>query len=82
MKSKNLREAKKRTPPPIVVDQPDSTNSGHTLVPRADLSSDCRHARIATRAYEIYVNRGYRDDGALEDWLQAERELLNHDEPI
>ena len=33
--------------------------------------------RIAMRAYELYQARGSRDGSALEDWLKAERELLN-----
>lgn len=32
-------------------------------------------ARIATRAYELYQQRGSQDGYALEDWLQAEREI-------
>jgi hypothetical protein len=32
-------------------------------------------ARIAKRAYELYERRGYQDGYALEDWLQAEREI-------
>ena len=32
------------------------------------------HQRIATRAYEIYQRRIRQ--GALDDWLQAEREIL------
>jgi DUF2934 family protein len=39
-------------------------------------SFDDLHARITVRAYELYVERGYRDGGALEDWLDAEREVL------
>jgi Protein of unknown function (DUF2934) len=31
---------------------------------------------IARRAYEIYVARGKTDGGQVEDWIQAERELL------
>ena len=30
---------------------------------------------IQFRAYQIYVERGGADGSALEDWLQAEREL-------
>jgi len=37
------------------------------------LSAD---ARIAVRAYELYEQRGRQDGYALEDWLQAEREIL------
>jgi hypothetical protein len=36
------------------------------------LSAD---ARIAVRAYELYEQRGRQDGYALEDWLQAEREI-------
>ena len=34
------------------------------------------HERISERAYELYAQRGWREDGALEDWLDAEREIL------
>jgi len=33
-------------------------------------------ARIEGRAYELYVERGCREGCALEDWLDAEREML------
>ena len=45
--------------------QPDS--------PAPSLSEDL-HARISTRAREIYEQRTCQ--GALDDWLQAEREIL------
>jgi hypothetical protein len=45
--------------------QPDS--------PAPSLSEDL-HTRIATRACEIYEQRIRR--GALDDWLEAEREIL------
>ena len=32
---------------------------------------------IAKRAYELYSERGYRDGSALENWLEAEREILS-----
>jgi len=31
--------------------------------------------RIAARAYELYQSRGGTDGKALDDWLEAEREL-------
>ena len=31
--------------------------------------------RIAMRAYELYLARGGRDGAAMDDWLNAEREL-------
>lgn len=33
-------------------------------------------ARIEGRAYELYVERGCREGCALEDWFDAEREIL------
>ena len=34
------------------------------------------HAAVARRAYEIFQRRGGAPGRDLEDWLQAERELL------
>jgi len=36
---------------------------------------ESRMTRIARRAHEIYEARGGNDGKALEDWLQAEREI-------
>jgi len=33
--------------------------------------------RVAQRAYELYLARGGGDGQAIDDWLSAERELLN-----
>ncbi|MDH5626208.1 MAG: DUF2934 domain-containing protein [Nitrospira sp.] len=38
---------------------------------------DDLHIRIAQRAYELHAERGYRHDRALDDWLEAEREILD-----
>ena len=37
---------------------------------------DDLQARITNRAYERYVDHGYRQGRALDDWLDAEREIL------
>jgi Protein of unknown function (DUF2934) len=37
---------------------------------------DDLQARIAQRAYELHVERGYREGRALDDWLEAEREIF------
>jgi hypothetical protein len=42
---------------------------------RPDASAEPRITRIARRAHEIYEARGGADGKALEDWLQAEREI-------
>ena len=36
--------------------------------------------QIATRAYELYEQRGRRDGRAVQDWLEAERKIRK-DEP-
>lgn len=40
------------------------------------VSSDDVQARIADRAYALHAERGYRQGHALDDWLEAEREIL------
>jgi len=37
---------------------------------------DDLQVRIAQRAYELHAERGYRGGHALDDWLEAEREVL------
>src|SRR5207247_657279 len=37
-------------------------------------------ARIAERAYNLYEKRGHQAGQDLEDWLQAEREVLQQEE--
>jgi hypothetical protein len=41
----------------------------------ADRPSEARLTRIARRAHEIYEARGGEHGKAMEDWLQAEREV-------
>ena len=36
--------------------------------------------RIAQRAYELYLARGGTDGRAMDDWLSAERELIEGNE--
>lgn len=37
--------------------------------------ADWTHERIARRAYELYEQRGQQEGRALEDWINAERQL-------
>jgi hypothetical protein len=37
---------------------------------------DDSQVRIAKRAYDLYLERGSRSGYALDDWLDAEREIL------
>lgn len=45
--------------------------------PQASKSSPT-HEEIATRAYEIYLERGGAPGHEVEDWTRAERELLEN----
>lgn len=38
--------------------------------------SDELQERIAKRAYELYLERGCREGCDVEDWVDAEREIL------
>ncbi|MDP3090959.1 MAG: DUF2934 domain-containing protein [Nitrospira sp.] len=38
--------------------------------------SDELRERIAKRAYALYLERGCREGCAVEDWVDAEREIL------
>jgi len=40
-------------------------------IPIVELS----HEKIANRAYEIYVEKGYQQNQSEENWLQSEQEL-------
>lgn len=44
--------------------------------------SEGLRARIAKRAFELYVMRGHRECRALDDWLEAEREILSRLPPV
>lgn len=52
---------------------PARTAGTHTATPNSSKMQDL----IARRAYELYVQRGRQEGKALEDWLQAERQLVS-----
>ena len=77
---------------PSSVKKKDDKKSGvvisvQDLLPGSSISSRRKpafedlHALISNRAYELYVQRGCRDGHAQEDWLDAEREVLNREFP-
>jgi hypothetical protein len=45
-------------------------------------SADDLRARIAQRAYELHAERGYRQGHALEDWVEAERDILGQESAV
>lgn len=44
--------------------------------PAPATGEDGVQARIAVRAYEIYMDRGCQEGHELDDWLEAERDML------
>lgn len=82
MKSQKAKEAGAKKPLPIVVNQPDTAGSSSTRAHHARPSFDDLHVRITTRAYELFVERGCREGCAVEDWLDAEREIVSRAFPV
>lgn len=59
-----------------------SRKSPHRITVQPVAPCDDLHSRIQQRAYELYERRGYGHGSALEDWLQAEREILSQLPPV
>lgn len=82
MKSQKTHDVDARKPHPVV------GNHRGTAVPQQEPARHARpsfddlHARITTRAYELYVQRGCREGCAEEDWLEAEREIVSLEFPV
>ena len=77
MKSHTPSPAARRRPlrPVAVPTQDDQSVDNAAEASVAGLRNGSRMARIAERAHEIYERRGGEDGKALNDWLQAEREI-------
>jgi hypothetical protein len=80
MRSIGIRSIKpdRKTPAPQQQPTGPSAQKPHTLPLSA---RDDLHVLIAKRAYELYGERGYRSGSALDDWLDAEREILSQIPP-
>jgi hypothetical protein len=57
----------------------DPTEPDTAAEEREGLLRSWRRQEIRNRAYEIYLQRGGQSGYELEDWLQAERELVSAD---
>ena len=81
MKSASIRSPKpdRKTPAPQ-----QQTKGPPAQKPHAPPLSPCDNpqALIAKRAHELYSERGYRHGSALDDWLEAEREILSQIPPV
>lgn len=80
MKSVIIRSPKPDRKAPV----PQQQSTGPPVQkPHAPPLSPCDdlHVLIAKRAHELYSERGYRGGSALDDWLDAEREILSQFPP-
>ena len=57
--------------------QAESRSNENTVTTQPSEQFQDLHARISERAYALYEERGRGDGYALEDWLAAERQVLN-----
>jgi hypothetical protein len=76
MKTVHSHETKAKTPPVPVSKRREppsfpNTPSNPSMSPCEDL-----HGLISRRAYKHFSERGCLDGSALDDWLDAEREIL------
>ncbi len=77
MKAQTTQQYREKKPHTMQVNQTNLATSARKTGGAAQLAFDEIHARITARAYELYVKRGYPDGYHLEDWLEAERNILN-----
>lgn len=59
------------------------TNQTAKPQPLGESATDSNGLRdhIAAHAYGLYEERGFRQGGDLQDWLDAEREILSRQQP-
>ena len=82
MKLPKAQETGERKPRTVMTKQVAATTPIGKPARHAQPSFDDVHAHIATRAYELYIQRGCREGCAEEDWLEAEREIVSREFPI
>jgi hypothetical protein len=75
--TKPQRRRAERSAAPRATDRPpqDEGHPSPSIASSAHRPPESRMNRIARRAHEIYDARGGEHGKALEDWLQAEREI-------
>jgi hypothetical protein len=73
-KSQSVARAKLRATRTLVESR---SNENTSTTNQPDEHSQVVHARISEQAYALYEEHGREDGHALEDWLEAERQVLN-----
>lgn len=76
MPPRAAKEPPKRKGPRSIQKQEPSVSEQEPVHCQPVSPCDDLQARIVERAYELHAERGYRQDRALDDWLEAEREIL------
>jgi hypothetical protein len=82
MKAQLSKQATKKTPPILQGNPTHEKSSRGMPAPTKQPMFDDLHVRITARAYELYLERGRREGYAEQDWLDAEREVLNQTFPV
>lgn len=82
MKAQPSKRRTKNTPVISKGIQVEKYSPPETVTPQRHQMFDDLHARITVRAYYLYMERGRREGCAEEDWLDAEREILNRTFPV
>lgn len=77
MKSQTSFQRAEKQPHIPLANQLGTAESSSKPARRLRPSIEDLHERIASRAYELYAQRGCREGCSLEDWLDAEREILS-----
>jgi len=77
MKSQSSFQRAEKQPHVPAASQHPTAASSNKSARQLRLSIEDLQGRITTRAYELYVQRGCREGCSLEDWLDAEREMLS-----
>jgi nicotinamidase-related amidase len=75
MKPKQSRATSSRKQTASSTNKSSARGSRGTELTAAPREAADLQVRIAKRAYELFEQRGGQDGYALEDWLQAEREI-------
>ena len=82
MKLQKAQETGERKPRTVMLNQVDGPMPISNHSRDSHPSFDDLHAHIATRAYELYTQKGCREGCAVEDWLDAEREIVRREPSV
>jgi hypothetical protein len=82
MKLQKAQETGERKPRTVMSNRAGATTPIRKTAKHAQPSFEDLPAHIATRAYELYIQRGCREGFAVDDWLDAEREIVGREFPV